>query len=57
MLVTTSGKLIRMPVDEISCIGRNTQGVRLIKVEDGETVVAVAKVQEEDEAEGEAPAE
>ena len=49
MLVTTSGKLIRMPVDEISCIGRNTQGVTLIKVEDGETVVAVAKVQEEDE--------
>ena len=56
MLVTTSGKLIRMPVDEISCIGRNTQGVTLIKVEEGERVVAVAKVQEEDEdeeAEGE----
>jgi DNA gyrase subunit A len=57
MLVTTSGKLIRMPVDEISCIGRNTQGVRLIKVEDGETVVAVAKVQEEDEDEAEVSAE
>jgi DNA gyrase subunit A len=44
MLITTSGKLIRASVDEIRTCGRATQGVRVIRVEDGERVVAVAKV-------------
>ena len=35
MLITDGGKLIRMPVNGIPTIGRNTQGVRLIRVEDG----------------------
>ena len=35
MLITDGGKLIRMPVDGIPTIGRNTQGVRLIRLEDG----------------------
>lgn len=59
MIITSSGKTIRVRAEEIPSIGRNTQGVRIIKVEEGERVVAVAKVvAEEAEAEviGEAPA-
>ncbi|MFO1462946.1 MAG: DNA gyrase subunit A [bacterium] len=51
MLITTSGKIIRMPVNSISVIGRNTQGVRLINLEPGELVSAVAKLAEGDEEE------
>jgi DNA gyrase subunit A len=36
-------------VKDIKTIGRNTQGVRLIKIKDGETVGAVARVMEEDD--------
>ena len=43
MLVTDGGKVIRTPVRGISVIGRNTQGVRLIDLEEGEKVVGVAR--------------
>jgi DNA gyrase subunit A len=47
MLITNRGMLIRMPVRQISVIGRNTQGVRLIAVESREEqVVAAARVAE-----------
>jgi DNA gyrase subunit A len=47
MIITNRGMLIRMPVGQISVIGRNTQGVRLIAVESREEqVVAVARVAE-----------
>jgi DNA gyrase subunit A len=47
MLITNRGMLIRMPVKQISVIGRNTQGVRLIAVESrDEQVVAAAGVAE-----------
>jgi DNA gyrase subunit A len=46
MLITNSGKIIRMPVNSISVIGRNTQGVRLINLEEGENVSAVARLAE-----------
>ncbi len=49
MLITTSGKSIRTSVDEVPSIGRNTQGVRIIRVEEGERVVALAKVVAEDD--------
>ncbi len=49
MLITTKGKIIRMRVNAISVIGRNTQGVRLINLEEGEAVSAVAKVAESEE--------
>ena len=55
MMVTNNGKIIRLRVKDISIIGRNTQGVRLIEMEDGGRVVAVARLAEkedEDEAEG-----
>ncbi|MGG2063252.1 DNA gyrase subunit A [Bacillus sp. S14(2024)] len=51
MLITAAGVLIRMPVDQISQMGRNTQGVRLIRLEDDQEVATVAKAQKEDEEE------
>jgi DNA gyrase subunit A len=47
MLITDGGKVIRMPVHDISVIGRNTQGVRLIDVSEGEKVVGLACVAEQ----------
>ncbi|MEM8799837.1 MAG: DNA gyrase subunit A [Pseudomonadota bacterium] len=44
MLVTNKGKLIRTPVNDIRIAGRATQGVTLFNVDDGERVVAVAKI-------------
>src|SRR6185312_6985756 len=46
MLTTTGGILIRTPVAEMRLIGRNTQGVRLIRVEEGDTVSSLAKLPE-----------
>ena len=47
MLITNRGMLIRMPAGQISLIGRNTQGVRLIALESREEQVAgVARVAE-----------
>src|SRR5437870_1548488 len=46
MLVTSGGKVIRLRVNEIRVIGRNTQGVRLIGLEEGERVVSVARLAE-----------
>jgi DNA gyrase subunit A len=56
MLITDRGQIIRMKVDEISVIGRITQGVRLIDIEAGERVVDMAILaQDEPEDEGNAP--
>ena len=44
MLITNSGKLIRCPVADIRIAGRNTQGVTLFRVEDGEKVVSAARI-------------
>lgn len=49
MLITVEGMLIRMDVDDISQIGRNTQGVRLIRLSDEEYVATVAKVKKDDD--------
>jgi DNA gyrase subunit A len=53
MLITDGGKLIRMPVDGIPTIGRNTQGVRLIRLEEAEKVVALERMAEKEEGERE----
>jgi DNA gyrase subunit A len=50
MLITTGGKVIRLRVSEVREAGRNTQGVRLIGLDPGETVVAIARLAERDEA-------
>jgi DNA gyrase subunit A len=51
MLVTDRGKIIRMPVSNISVISRNTQGVKLIDMESGERVVSAAGLAEKEENE------
>ena len=45
MLITDGGTLVRTPVQDISLIGRNTQGVRLIRLNDGEKLAEVARVE------------
>ncbi|HTF93014.1 MAG TPA: DNA gyrase C-terminal beta-propeller domain-containing protein, partial [Verrucomicrobiae bacterium] len=51
MLVTNAGKIIRMRIKDIRIIGRNTQGVRLIELEEGERVVSLARLAEKEEEE------
>ena len=53
MLISNQGTLVRTRVDEISIIGRNTQGVRLINLGEGEGLVGVQKVEEKEEEEEE----
>lgn len=51
MLITNLGQIIRMRVDGISIIGRNTQGVRLMTMDEEELVVSLARLIPEDEEE------
>ena len=48
MLITASGMIIRTGLDEIRSIGRNTQGVRLIKLKPGDKLVATENIAPED---------
>ena len=57
MLITDGGTLIRTRAKEVSVVGRNTQGVRLIEMGDGEKLVGVEMVAESDEPETEAAGE
>jgi len=47
MIITGQGKIIRLRVMDISVIGRNTQGVKLMGLGEGEKVVGVARLMEE----------
>jgi DNA gyrase subunit A len=49
MLITNIGKIIRLRIKDIRVIGRNTQGVRLIEIEEGERVVSLARLAEKEE--------
>jgi DNA gyrase subunit A len=51
MLINLSGIIIRMSVNEISEMGRSTQGVKLMKVPENESVVSIAKISNEEEKE------
>tara|TARA_Y100001978_G_scaffold202044_1_gene221910 strand:- start:2117 stop:4609 length:2493 start_codon:yes stop_codon:yes gene_type:complete len=52
MIITSAGVMIRQATNEIRTIGRNTQGVRLIRLDEGAKISSVAKVvKEEDEKE------
>ncbi|WP_133129652.1 DNA gyrase subunit A [Legionella yabuuchiae] len=53
MLITDKGTLVRFKVSELSVIGRNTQGVRLINVSSGEHVVGMQRIEEIQEEEPE----
>jgi DNA gyrase subunit A len=45
MLISSTGTLVRTPVADISVVGRNTQGVRLIRLGEGERLTAVERVE------------
>ncbi len=53
LLITETGMLIRMHIAEISRIGRATQGVRLIRLDEDDRVVAVAKLVDSDDGDEE----
>jgi len=58
MIITTQGVMIRQPVDSIRIIGRNTQGVRLLRLDDGATISSVTKViKDDDENDAELPSD
>ena len=52
MLITKQGVAIRMPVKGIRVAGRNTQGVKLVNLDEKDLVMAVARVVPEEEGEG-----
>ncbi|BBO27890.1 DNA gyrase subunit A [Alteromonas sp. I4] len=49
MLISDAGTLVRTRVSEVSTVGRNTQGVRLIRTADDEHVVALQRIEEVEE--------
>jgi DNA gyrase subunit A len=60
MLISSSGTLVRTPVSEISVQGRNTQGVRLIRLDEGDRLVGLERIiaeAAEGEEGGDLPAE
>ena len=57
MITCVSGVTIRMPVNQISEQGRATQGVKLIRVDDGDEIAAITQLDEQEEDETETPGE
>ena len=51
MLISDQGTLVRTRVDEVSVLGRNTQGVRVIRLKTGESLVGVERIAESEEDE------
>lgn len=51
MLITDAGTLVRTRVNEVSIVGRNTQGVRLIRTAENEQLVSLERICEVDEDE------
>ncbi|MDX2465638.1 MAG: DNA gyrase subunit A [Porticoccus sp.] len=48
MLISDQGTMVRTRSEEISMLGRNTQGVRVIRLKEGETMVGLARIEEQD---------
>jgi DNA gyrase subunit A len=57
MFISQGGMLVRVPTRTISRIGRNTQGVRLVNLKNGDNLIAAARVMESEEGEAEDAAE
>ena len=57
MLMSSNGTLVRTRASDISVLGRNTQGVRLIRLDEGERLIGVEPVEPEDGDEDESSAE
>ena len=53
MIITNKGIMIRQPVENIKVIGRNTQGVKLLRLDDGAFISSITKVLSEDDDEAE----
>jgi DNA gyrase subunit A len=53
MIISQQGMILRMRAGDVRAIGRATQGVRLIEMEEGDEVVAIAKLAEKEEENGE----
>ena len=56
MLITDGGKLVRTRVSEVSVLGRNTQGVKLISLSDGERLMGLERIVDDGEAIDDTPA-
>ena len=56
-MMTAKGKIQRIEAGDIGVIGRNTQGVRIMNVDDGDSLIAIVRVPPEEEAEEVEPAE
>ncbi|HEX4414490.1 MAG TPA: DNA gyrase C-terminal beta-propeller domain-containing protein, partial [Lacipirellulaceae bacterium] len=57
MMMTARGKIQRVKVSDFNVIGRNTQGVRIMSVDEGDTLAAIVRVPREEREEGEEPVE
>jgi DNA gyrase subunit A len=57
MLITTGGMVNRTPVREVRVVGRNTQGVRIMNLNDGDKIASLAKVAREETEDETKPAE
>lgn len=51
MMISDQGTMVRTRTDEISVLGRNTQGVRVIRLKEGEHVVGIERIEEPEEVE------
>ena len=49
MMISSDGTIIRIPVKDISILGRNTQGVTLMRMPEGTKLVSITKVSDEEE--------
>src|SRR5262249_15208523 len=56
MLITTQGMVNRTHVREIRVVGRNTQGVRVMNLAEGDKIASIAKIAKEDVDAAETPA-
>ena len=45
MLISSNGTLVRTPVKDVSVVGRNTQGVRLIRLDEGDRLIGIERVE------------
>ena len=55
VVITTNGILIRQPVKDVRQLGRNAQGVRLIRLEEGDQIADITTVTRDDDSESELP--
>jgi DNA gyrase subunit A len=55
MLITSAGTLVRTPVKDVSIMGRNTQGVRLIRLDESDKLVGIERVEGDEETSADQP--